>query len=391
MAVEAIAVLTQLSVLLILGLIGSAIAYHLHVSNVFILLVLGTLIGWTTDFFVFESVFLVGLAITTLAMVVFEGTTKFSLRQLDIYSGPALRLTGWYLLLVCLLVGVLSYLLFFADMTGGWVLSFVLATALAGTDASSIVLILKNSTGKLVRMLTIESVINTPIMVLLPFIVLGLLEKNLSIEHFTDILTQIIVGVGAGVVVGLVLFKALRRYYAKDLSSVAVVAGALISYLAAENLGGSGVLAVATLGIIFGNVTIKNKEELNTFSFAFSSVLEVLVFLLIGILVGGSMQLSGALLLQSFLVFLAIILARLAAVCIVFWNDHNWPERIFISLSMPRGIAVAVLIFIFSSPLYASSVPQVLVDVLFLVTTYSILTATIAAWWWNTFEPAKET
>ena len=390
MALDAVTVLTQLAVLLLLGILGSALAHHLRISNVFILLVLGTVLGMVTDLFVFESVFLVGLAITTLAMVVFEGTTKFSFRQLDIYSGPALRLTGWYLIIVCLLVGVLSYFLFFQEIAGGWVLSFVLATALAGTDASSIVLILKNSTGKLVRMLTIESVINTPIMVLLPFIVLGLLEKSLSLEHFTDILSQLIVGIGAGVVVGLVLFKALRRYYAKDLSSVAVVAGALISYLAAENLGGSGVLAVATLGIIFGNVTIKNKEELNNFSFAFSSVLEILVFLLIGILVGGSMEFTWSLVLGSLLIFASIVAARLAATSIVFREDHSWPERLFITLSMPRGIAVAVLIFIFSSPLYAHQIPSVLVHVLFLITLYSILVATIAAWWWNTFQPAKE-
>jgi sodium/hydrogen antiporter len=390
MALEAVAVLTQISVLLLVGILGSALAHHLKVSNVFILLVLGTGIGIVSDAFSFESVFLVGLAIMTLAMVVFEGTTKFSFRQLDIYSGPALRLTGWYLFFVCILVGMGSYLLFFSGLPGGWVLSFVLATALAGTDASSIVLILKSSTGKLVRMLTIESIINTPIMVLLPFIVLGLIERSLSVEHFTDIITQVVVGIGAGVVVGLILFKALRRYYAKDLSSVAVVAGALISYLSAENLGGSGVLAVATLGIIFGNVTIKNKEELNDFSFAFGSVLEILVFLLIGILVGGSMQLTWALTFGSLIIFLLIVLARFIASWIVFAKESSWAELAFVTLSMPRGIAVAVLIFIFSSPLYAGLVPEVLVNVLFLVTLYSILLATVVAWWWNTFEPAKE-
>ena len=385
MALEAITVLTQLAVLLLIGIAGSALAHKLKISNVFLLLVVGTFIGATTDLFSFDSVFLVGLAILTLAMVVFEGTTKFSLRQLDNYSGPALHLTGWYLLLVCTFVGVASYFLFFEGLTGAIILSFVLATALAGTDASSIVLILRKTKGRLVRLLTVESVINTPLMVLLPFIVLELIEKSFSLAHVSDLLMQLIVGVGAGVVVGIILFKALRRYYAKDLSSVAVVAGALTSYLLAENLGGSGVLAVAVLGIIFGNVTIKNKEELNTFSFAFSSILEILVFLLIGILVGGSMQYSWHLLLSSLAIYLCIVVARAIATALVFGKENTLEENIFLTLSMPRGIAVAVLIFIFSSPLYASLIPEILVHVLFLVTAYSILVATIVAWWWDAF------
>lgn len=389
MALEAINILTQLSILLLIGILGTAFAHRFRVSNVLILLVAGSALGMATDFFAFESVFTVGLAVTALAMVVFEGTTKFSFRQLDIYSGPALQMTGWYLLLTTLLVGSASWFLLFKGQPSALVLSLVLTLSVAGTDPSSVVLILENATSKLTRMLTLEAVVNTPIMVLLPFIILDATVGTFGVDHLIEIVQQVVVGVGAGVVIGLILFKALRRYYAKDLSNVAVVAGALMSYLLADNLGGSGVLSVATLGIIFGNVTIKNKEELSDFSFAFSSVLEVLVFLIIGILIGGSLDYTWPLLLKTLAVFAVLFLARVAATWLVYREDYNWAERLFTAIIMPKGIAVAVLIFIFSSPLYPQ-VSQRLIDALFLVMVYSVVAATVAGWWWNTYEPAKD-
>jgi NhaP-type Na+/H+ or K+/H+ antiporter len=150
----------------------------------------------------------------------------------------------------------------------------------------------------------------------------------------------------------------------------------------ADNLGGSGVLAVATLGIIFGNVRIKHKDELTDFSFGLSSILEILVFILIGVLVGNTLQLNAGLFLNAFLIFLALLVARFLAAQIALRGEYDFADRLVVSLMMPKGIAAAVLLFLFSSPLYPY-IPESLSTTLFLVMFYSIILATATSYWWS--------
>ncbi|MFT4250319.1 MAG: cation:proton antiporter [Candidatus Woesearchaeota archaeon] len=378
MAVDATAILTQLSILLLVGIVVSAAAHKLRVSNVLVLILTGLFFGSLADWFTLESTLLVGLGIVALAMVVFEGTTKFSLRQIDIYSGKGLELTAYQLLFVTLIVGVSSYFLLFSNVEAGILFALVLAFAVSGTDPSSVILLLPNQNTKRTKLLTIEAIINTPVMVLLPFIALDALTKTFTISQLIGIGQQLIVGVGTGVLIGLILFKAMRKTYAKDLSTAAIVGGALATYLIAQNLDGSGVLAVATLGIIFGNVTIKNKEELTDFSFGFSSIVEILVFLLIGILVASTLSFGWLELLYAAILFAGLFLARLLAVRIVL-REETLRERIIVALLMPKGIAVAVLIFIFSSGLYPQ-IPDELITAMFFILLYSIAVATITSY-----------
>lgn len=376
MAAQAMTILTHISILLLIGIFASAISNKLKISNVLLLLLAGLTLGLVTDVFVFESNFLVAIGVLALAMIVFEGTTKFSFRQIDIYSGDGLKLTAYQVVLMAIIVGTISYFLLFSGMPGGVLFALILALSLAGTDPSSVILLLPNANNKLTRLLTIESIINTPVMVLLPFIVIDAITEAFSIYQIVAIGQQIIVGVGTGVLVGLILFKVMRKSYSKGVSTAGIVAGALATYLIAENLDGNGVLAVATLGIIFGNVHIKHKEELTDFSFGFSSIVEILVFLLIGILVGSTLALDGMLFVNAAIIFAGIFIVRLIAVHIVLRDEYDITDQLFISVMMPKGIAVAVLIFIFSSSLYPF-IPETLISTMFVVLLYSIILATV--------------
>lgn len=381
---ESITVLTQLSGLLFIGVMLAILSKKLRISNVLLLLLTGLLIGKLTDWFVFQPVFLVAIGILTLAMVVFQGTTNLSYRQVDLYSGPVLKLTLWYVVLATALVGLASYLLFFMDTPGGIILALVLAVSVAGTDPSSVMIILSNTSGAIIRILTLEAVVNTPIIVLIPFILLDLLNATVSASVLVDIAKQIIVGIGAGMVTGLVMFKAMRRFYSKDISPVAVLAGTIIAYVGAENLGGSGVLSVGTLGLLFGNFTIKKKEELQDFSMELSNILEMLIFLLIGIIIGGDLTFTWPFMLQSLAVFLVLFIARFIATYVTFADKFSWPQMLFISITMPKGIALAVLIFAFS---VFEQIPVVLLSTLFMVGIYSILASTISGYWWDNRQP----
>lgn len=377
---EALTILTQLSVLLIIGLFCIALSSRLQISRVLPLLLAGLIIGKFTDFFSVEGVFLVSLATVTLALVIFDGASKLSYRQINKYSGPAFKLTFWHVVLTGLIAGFGSYILFFHGFEHAVLLSVLLGIVLVGTDAGIVLLMLKEQGAKIGQLLAVEAVINTPFVVVLPFILLDTITEVFTTQLLVGIIQQIIVGIGAGVVLGLLILKTLRKLYSQDVSTATVIATALLSYILAENLGGSGVLAVATLGLMFGNFSFRNKDALEDFAVTFNSILEILIFLLIGILIGGQMPLTLGFLFKTLILFVALIGARFAAVWITMRSQSTTPEMVFLSLSIPKGLAVAVLIFTFAlEPI----IPEILLTALFAVSLYTVIAATATAYWWQ--------
>ena len=74
----------------------------------------------------------------------------------------------------------------------------------------------------------------------------------------------------------------------------------------------------------------------------FWSLLEILVFLLLGFIV--NVNFNGTFILKSLAVFIGLIFTRFLAVKFVM-KDYLFEEKIYMVLNMPKGIAVAVLIF----------------------------------------------
>ena len=72
----------------------------------------------------------------------------------------------------------------------------------------------------------------------------------------------------------------MKKTYFGDLSHLAILTAAIISYVGSEFVGGSGVLAVASFGLLFGNFHIEHKLSLEKFASIFSNTLNILVFIL---------------------------------------------------------------------------------------------------------------
>jgi len=255
------------------------------------------------------------------------------------------------------------------------------ASLMSGTSPDTVMIMLKDTSKRALKLLEIESIINTPIIVLLPFIMLDFLETfevgtffSRFVEQIGPFLQQIITGIGAGVLIGLVIFKIMRKKYSEKLSPLAVIAAALLTYVLAENLGGNGVLAVTTAGLFFGNIYVKEKANLQEFSALFSIFLEILVFILIGLLI--KIPLNPAFFGKTALLFLVYLLIRFFSVYISFdKTDFNLKEKIFMTLVMPKGIAVAVVVAILIA--YNIAGIQALLDVILMFMLYSIILATI--------------
>ncbi|MBD3209621.1 cation:proton antiporter [Candidatus Woesearchaeota archaeon] len=357
-------ILTDLAIILLLGLIVTLFSKKLKISNILLLMLtgitLGKVIPQTSGSFQFSSDFLVAVAVLTLVMVVFDGSSRFKLKMVNLFSVGAIKVTSLFLLCNLIFISFFTMLLFFQPFTVESVLLSVLfAFVMSGTDPGSVFIMLKSKTNKVIEFLEVEAIINTPIMVIFPFIILDILNNlqtadvaRAVVNQALPLLQQIVVGIGAGMVIGIIVLKTMKRFYSQQFSPVALITSALLAYILAENLAGNGVLAVATLGLFFGNIYVKEKENLQEFNTMLNSSLIIIVFILIGLII--EVDFSLGLLVKSLLLFGILILTRLLSLALVFRKQHeqkqeqyrfNTKELLFMACSMPKGIAAAVVAF----------------------------------------------
>ncbi|MBN2368091.1 cation:proton antiporter [Candidatus Woesearchaeota archaeon] len=399
---EPIGVLSQIVVVLFVGLIVGIIAKKLKLPSMLLLILTGAVLKTITfnhqPIISFSTDFLISTSLLALVMIVFAGSSNFTYRELDTYSESALKIAVLFLVLNMLFLSVSVYYFF---SVGSMFLSLLFAAVMSGTDPGSVLTLFQTKTNRIIEILKFESVINTPIVVLIPFIILDLMEFDAGIstgflEYLFPFLQQIITGIGTGVVVGIIVFRFMKKFYSQKLSPFTLITSALLTYILSESLGGNGVLAVTVLGIFFGNVTVKKKVELQEFSSMLSSTLEILVFILIGFLI--PLNLDPPFILKSIVLFMIMILIRFMAMQLVYLRDHvNLKERIFMALNCTKGIAVAVVAFIISNyvlditvieegirlthqiPLMNFPGTQSIIDLMVLFILYSILVSSIIA------------
>lgn len=377
-------ILTNFVIIIIVGILISLLSNKLKMSNVLLLLLAGLVLGYVanlTGFISFSMEGMITLAVLALALIVFYGSSKFKFQSLDEFSVAALKLTGAFLFFNLLFFSFFISWLFFGEWSLVSVLyACVFAIIMVGTDPASVFSLMKSKKSEIIDLLEVEAILNTPVMVILPFIILDIIlnSGNLVVlnwqDYTTQIFQQVLVGIGAGVFVGIIFFKAMKHFYSEDLSPLAIITSAVLAYVLAENLGGNGVLSVAVLGFFFGSISLANKSSLQAFSGIVSNGLEILVFVLIGFIV--KVDLSLTFILKSLFVFIVLLLARYLAVRVSLRRrEYTKKEQWFIILNMPKGIAVAVLVF--SLSVFGISQLETLNSLMVLMMIYSIILSSI--------------
>jgi len=383
---DALSILTSIAIVLLAGLLITLLANKLKISNVLLLIFAGILFRALVfdgkPIFEFSPTFLIAISILALVMITFDGSSRFKFKEVDQFSGDAFKLFLWFIFLNIILLTIFTSVLFFQDFSMHHIIvSLIFAVLMAATDPGAIFSMMKGKISRAIEVLEIEAIINTPFIVIIPFIILDFLSATTDtkifqsfIEQIVPFLTQIIVGVGAGVVIGIIIFKTLKKAYHHDLSPLAIIVAALLSYILAENLGGNGVLAVATMGLLFGNVYVKEKFTLQEFSSMFSSSLEILVFILIGFIV--KLEFTPGFLYKSLILFAILVLARWFAVTFALRKkNYTIGEKIFITFNMPKGIAVAAVVFTLS--VQPISGLETIINLVLVFMIYSLILSTV--------------
>jgi NhaP-type Na+/H+ or K+/H+ antiporter len=388
---DAFLALANIAIILLLGSLCSLIAKKLRISDVLVLLLLGILLGRFAfggqSLFEFDSSFLLGIGVLALVMVAFDSASRFRIKEKSAFSHVAFRLIGFFALFSLLLLPIFTSLLFFKEVNMiSLLLSTIFALVVVGTDLGSVVVLLKDYAGervnKIFEVLKTEAILSTLMVVILPFIVIDILKDVLLWQEgllssfgaqLPLLLFQLIIGLGAGVVVGLIILRTFQRFYSPQFSPISLIAGVLVAYLLAESIGGNGTLSVAVLGFLFGSFYVKEKPNLQEFSSMLSSALEILVFVILGIII--KVPLTADFIFKSLLLFVLLLITRFAAVFLSMKKGFAFREKLLISLNMPKGLAVAVIIFALS--LYHYAQLDIVLQIILAITIYALILSSI--------------
>ncbi|WP_107767382.1 cation:proton antiporter domain-containing protein [Nocardioides terrigena] len=195
----------------------------------------------------------------TLVWVLFSDAARIPVQTIRRDLAPYVRLLGVGLPLTVLVGWGLAWWLFPA--AGVWV-ALLVAAALAPTDAALGIPVVTNPVvpARVRRLITVESGLNdgivTPV-VMLAIAALAAEEELSGSSGLGDAVVSLAVGAVVGALCGLVGGRALRwarrrDWAAEDFAGIAVLALALIAYLAALAVGANGFVAAFCAGLAFG-------------------------------------------------------------------------------------------------------------------------------------------
>jgi cell volume regulation protein A len=397
--VDLVLSVTYFGMLLGLGIIIANLLKKAKVPDTFFLLLLGLLLGPTiylnpavTPYIstVLVDVSRMGsipdfLRVLALIMVVFTGTFNLGLRAFRRFGHLAVNLALAGVIFNTVVMGLVASALFGFDI----VYSFLMAAVVSGT-CTSVVFAFEDSlkrARKVLNVIKVESILNSPLSVLLPVIFLDLvaIAPGAIIEpmkYLSQFWVMVAVGVGAGLILGLGISKVLKGML-KEYSALMLFAVALITYALAENVGGSGMLAVAVCGLIAGSHIKQNDSEVQKFDDHLSEMLRISVFTLLGA------QVTLLIGLEEFLVILMFFLIMFFIRPVFLFpvlgkkrKDFDRREFLLMSFVTPRGLSAAAMAPIVASALIAVGSPDAagrIMNTIFLVIMFSVLFSTAVA------------
>ncbi|MDY0110358.1 MAG: potassium/proton antiporter [Candidatus Krumholzibacteria bacterium] len=343
------------SLILIAGLLvlfsalSSKLSERIGVPALLIFLGIGMLAGSDALGLVYFDDARLANAVGTIALayILYSGgfDTRWSVVRPVFGRGLLLSTVG--VVLTTGVLGLAIWFLFGFNLIG----SLLLASIVSSTDAAAVFSILRSRgvslKGRLRPLLELESGSNDPMAV---FLTLGFLDilMNPEMPWFSLIprfAMQMLLGAGIGLGLGRGSALLLNRvrldydglYPVLSFSLVPIVFG-----LAAIT-GGNGFLAVYLAGIVVGNSEIRHRRSLMRFHDGLGWLMQIGVFLTLGLLVFPSHLVAVAgmgLLVAAILVFLA---RPLAVYLCLLGSEFTWFERTLVGWTGLRGAVPVVL------------------------------------------------
>ena len=377
---SATGLITLVAAILGLGVAAQVLADRLEIPSVLFLILAGIAVGPEGLNLVGLSSFggpeplsaIVGLSV---AVIIFEGAFHLKLSKLRQTPREAFRLITLGAAVTFLGTAVAVR---FA-LGASWELSLLIGSLLIATGPTVITPILEvvNVRDRVAAALETEGIVNDVTAAILAVVIFEVVvrmdsELPLVIQSFVSRLgIGLLVGVlSAGILWYLLDHVNLSPSNAVRNSRLIVLVGAIMTYGIAEGFASeAGIAAVATAGVLLGNLDLPYEEEIEAFKGDITLIVLSFVFISLATLLSFEDLLSLGL--GGLLVVTAVVaLIRPVAVLLSTYGDRfSFREQVFMSVAGPRGIIPASVATLFALDLRSSNpeAATLLVGTVFLV------------------------
>ena len=377
---SATGLITLVAAILGLGVAAQVLADRLEIPSVLFLILAGIAVGPEGLNLVGLSSFggpeplsaIVGLSV---AVIIFEGAFHLKLSKLRQTPREAFRLITLGAAITFLGTAVAVR---FA-LGASWELSLLIGSLLIATGPTVITPILEvvNVRDRVAAALETEGIVNDVTAAILAVVIFEVVvrmdsELPLVIQSFVSRLgIGLLVGVlSAGILWYLLDHVNLSPSNAVRNSRLIVLVGAIMTYGIAEGFASeAGIAAVATAGVLLGNLDLPYEEEIDAFKGDITLIVLSFVFISLATLLSFEDLLSLGL--GGLLVVTAVVaLIRPVAVLLSTYGDRfSFREQVFMSVAGPRGIIPASVATLFALDLRSSNpeAATLLVGTVFLV------------------------
>ena len=344
--------------------------------TLFIFIMLGMLFGSDGIFKIPFGNFALAEQVCSVALIfiMFYGGFGTRWSEAKPVAGRSILLSSAGVVLTAFLTGLFCHLVLKMALMEGMLLGAVLGS----TDAASVFSILRSRKLNLkygtASMLELESGSNDPFAYMMTVILLSAMTGSVSGGSAVLLLIrQLAFGLLTGAAVAWLVTWLLKRYafYGEGFDTIFVFAAAIISYALASQIGGNGYLSVYLTGIILGNQELKNQKALVGFFDAFTGMMQMLLFFLLGLLAFPSQMPSIVLPAIAIALFLTFV-ARPAAVGLLLAPSKP-PIGQYLVISWAGLRGAASIVFAIMATLSEGYMKYDIFHIVFCVVLFSII------------------
>ncbi len=372
------------AILLFVAVMAGKVAYRFNAPALLLFLAVGLFFGY--DILSFNSPELTQfIGMLALCIILFSGgmDTKFSEIRPIMAEGITLATAG--VLMTALLLGTFVY--FVSPLIGvelSFPLSLLVASTISSTDSASVFSILRTRRQGLKEnlrpLLELESGSNDPmayILVILLVRMLGGEGEEISIgSTILMFVVQMAVGAFVGYLFGRLSVWVMNKINIDNVSlySVLLLACVFFTFSFTSLIKGNGYLAVYIAGLIVGNNKMANKRTVGTFFDGITWLLQIVMFLMLGLLVNLEQTIKPSVLILALMAgtFLTLVARPLATfACLAPFRKLSTKARLYISWVGLRG---AVPIIFATYPWVAEiENAEIIFNVVFVMTIISLI------------------
>ena len=372
------------ALLLFVAVMAGKVAYRFGAPALLLFLGVGMLFG--LNFISYRSVEMTQfVGMIALCIILFTGgmDTKFSEIKPIIGPGVVLATVG-VVMTAFVLAGFVWLVAPWLGIEIPFALALLLASTMSSTDSASVFSILRSKKQGLKQnlrpLLELESGSNDPMAYMMTILLISVVSNTssgvglgMSVVFFV---VQMVVGALSGYLIGRLAVWTINRIKLANhsLYSVLLLAFIFFSFAFTDLIKGNGYLAVYLSGLVIGNHKLEQKRPLTIFFDGFTWLMQIVMFLTLGLFVNSNELLEPRVLILGGLVgAFMILVARPLTVftCLLPFRKFTTKARLYVSWVGLRG-AVPILFAIYPLMAHVENA-GLLFNVVFLGTIISLL------------------